>query len=91
MTVQYKPIRDVKLVHAITSFYKSGESANVEYKIGTLADDTFEPLVEKAFWIDDASDIFNKPLTSDDLGKTYDEVILARLEDHLRTKGEIKL
>lgn len=91
MTVQYKPIRDVKLVHAITSFYKSGESANVEYKIGTLADDNFESLVEKTFWIDDASDIFNKPLTSDDLGKTYDEVILARLEDHLRAKGEIKL
>lgn len=92
MTVQYKPIRDVKLVHAITSFYKSGESANVDYKIGTLSDDNvFEPLVEKTFWVDDVSDIFNSPLTKDDLGKTYDEVILARLEDRLRSTGEIKL
>lgn len=90
MTIKYQPI-NVKLVHAITGFYQSGESLSVDYKIGTLVDDVFESLVDKTFWIDNAVDLINKPLTDKDLGKTYNEVMLSRIEDYLRSTGEIKL
>lgn len=91
MTVQFKPIKNIELFHAVTGFYQSGDSLSVDYKIGTLKDGEFDPLVEKNFWIDNAQDLINKPLSNDDLGKTYNEVMLSRIEDYLRSEGEIKL
>lgn len=97
MQVQFKQIT-TPLVHAITGYYPSGNALSVEYKIGTLTtleDGTnqFEELLSKSFWIDEtkAESINNAPMTKDDIGKTPTEIMLRRIEEHLRSTGEIKL
>ncbi|MDH2999680.1 hypothetical protein A1D23_06180 [Chelonobacter oris] len=82
---------------AIASYSTQDDGAiNAKYVIGTGNDldgsvTEFTPVVSEYKYIDSesAKNIMEAPLTKDDIGKTPSQIMLDRIYNYLKDKGEI--
>jgi hypothetical protein len=82
---------------AIAAYSKQEDgSINAKYVLGTGEDSdgsvtNFTPIISDYKWIDAATakELMNKPLTKDDIGKTTEQIELARIYAYLKENGQI--
>ena len=81
---------------AIAAYSKQEDgSINAKYVLGTGEDSdgsvtNFTPIISDYKWIDAAAkELMNKPLTKDDIGKTTEQIELARIYAYLKENGQI--
>lgn len=87
-------------IYTVVANYTTADDGSIsaKYVVGTGRDEEgqivdFVPICEthKYIPVDKASELLNAPMTKEDIGKTPTEIMLRRIEDHLRSTGEIKL
>ena len=95
MTTFNKILNPMYSVIAAYSKQEDG-SINAKYVLGTGTDNDgavtdFTPIISEYKWIAPAAakSIFGQPLTQDDIGKTMEEINLARIYAYLKEQGQI--